>query len=174
MGQWRRYVGGSFDWDACAYPSGVNSQGTQYSSSVRDQAEWDVRGTRVWTFPPPDLEQEFVTEAPSWGASVVVGLVPSSLMVGLISTCIYRGSTKKLLKGEEQSLLQSRCGGAGSVSCNENKALHIKCNTGVCWNSVLQGGGCVPLAILHLGGREWAATFSRDVLADEILGEYVG
>eukprot|EP00961_Rhodomonas_salina_P244920 3309805-Rhodomonas_salina.1 len=73
-----------------------------------------------------------------------------------------------MLKLEEPSPRACAC--VGSVSCNENQALHIKCDSGVCWNWVLQGGRCVPLTVQHLGGREWAAAFSQDVRGGAILG----
>ena len=76
MARWRRAVGGEFDVDMFASPSGVNAQAELFCSSSSPQSFDFLPTHRVWAFPPPSLAGACLREALQWDVAVVLLVVP--------------------------------------------------------------------------------------------------
>eukprot|EP00961_Rhodomonas_salina_P014363 192798-Rhodomonas_salina.1 len=71
-------AGGEFDWDAFADPAGTNSQGRRFRSAVEGDYPFEPKGQSVWAFPPVELVDDFLDEVDTWGARLVVAMIPAT------------------------------------------------------------------------------------------------
>ena len=76
MARWCRAVGGAFDVDMFASPSGENAQASLFCSSVAPRQFAFSPVHRVWAFPPPSLGVACLSDALEWDVACVVLVVP--------------------------------------------------------------------------------------------------
>ena len=79
MARWRARFGG-FDVDAFTDPSGSGSQAPEFCSVLKPPFARSFSKQKVWAFPPLDLVDKFLGSYSEWSASLIVAVLPISIV----------------------------------------------------------------------------------------------
>jgi hypothetical protein len=76
MNRWRATVGGKFDVDAFADPSGRGAQATRFHSAIDPPFGRKFFNLNVFAFPPLELVGSFLSDVVNWQAASVIAVLP--------------------------------------------------------------------------------------------------
>jgi len=76
MNRWRATVGGEFDVDAFANPSGQGAQAARFHSAIDPPFGRKFANLNVFAFPPLELVESFLSDVVSWQAACVIAVLP--------------------------------------------------------------------------------------------------
>jgi len=82
MNRWRATIGGKFDVDTFADPSGRGAQATRFHSVIDPPFGRKFFNLNVFAFPPLELVDSFLSDVVNWQAASVIAVLPLTATQG--------------------------------------------------------------------------------------------